>query len=748
MTTSDCVRATDLKISDILTVFLPPARSLPMTDPYLILAGQNRQTHCGLLSLTVCSALVTLAVLATGCSDGAIILRGPAPSLTEDPVSPGSMEDSNDPGGTPDPGVPGSATAPGSVGSVGSTGGAAAPEVPGSATGGTGGTAIDGEGLTKWSPPALRNGVALADDDLARQALTLMGSAVVGAAGSCSACHSLGRPTLTRWQVLTDEFSAACLSQPSLADVAAVDAMVACFQRHAQPEPWSPPTFGIYSAAVHLPWFSFLFEHATEYGDDWRTHRDDFVTHVGMPRAGARLTQEQFSVVAEWFARGLPRLFELVPEDNGEDCTPGLDPRLGAHVADMAVSGWKVRNEQIPLLMFGCQNGQAGAQCLGQVPLAQATPFGAAWDVPGATIRVLYDNTGASSNYWSRSSADGRYIASGLRQAGSTGFSGQFVDLQQGRVIDGDFGYDPTFFPDNSGFMVQQAPYAASTGPTDGSANAEDTAIVCNQSVLAGDPDLITGTEPGCTPLSGQIGLYQQLAKSIDGEDYWVVYGSFDEDNGGFSIVLDNPSAAFESQSTTTLVPMVNQGTTFEVGQPSRLRTPLQGDPMLSPSGRLLVTRLKGREYTTVVAGKRVVTAEQSGYALHLVGTTKVGGALSASLADVGRVCVQGGKAVVSYDERWLVLHHYVTAADAVALGFSGQDDPDFAAYLELGASNLILVDLLDGSSRFITQMGAGQYALFPHFRSDGWLYFVVRTLAGEEYFAATDAALLAATSN
>jgi hypothetical protein len=193
---------------------------------------------------------------------------------------------------------------------------------------------------------------------------------------------------------------------------------------------------------------------------------------------------------------------------------------------------------------------------------------------------------------------------------------------------------------------------------------------------------------------------------------------------------------------------MVNQGTTFEVGQPSRLGTPLQGDPMLSPSGRLLVTRLKGREYTTVVAGKRIVTAEQSGYALHLVSTTNVGGAPSASLADVGRVCVQGGKAVVSYDERWLVLHHYVTAADALALGFSGQDDPAFADYLELGASNLILVDLLDGSSRFITQMGAGQYALFPHFRSDGWLYFVVRTLAGEEYFAATDAALLAAPPN
>jgi hypothetical protein len=37
-----------------------------------------------------------------------------------------------------------------------------------------------------------------------------------------------------------------------------------------------------------------------------------------------------------------------------------------------------------------------------------------------------------------------------------------------------------------------------------------------------------------------------------------------------------------------------------------------------------------------------------------------------------------------------------------------------------------------------------GQYALFPHFRSDGWIYFVVRTITGEEYIAASNAALTA----
>ena len=38
--------------------------------------------------------------------------------------------------------------------------------------------------------------------------------------------------------------------------------------------------------------------------------------------------------------------------------------------------------------------------------------------------------------------------------------------------------------------------------------------------------------------------------------------------------------------------------------------------------------------------------------------------------------------------------------------------------------------------------MAPGQYALFPHFRSDGWIYFIVRGDAGGEHIVASDAAL------
>ena len=44
---------------------------------------------------------------------------------------------------------------------------------------------------------------------------------------------------------------------------------------------------------------------------------------------------------------------------------------------------------------------------------------------------------------------------------------------------------------------------------------------------------------------------------------------------------------------------------------------------------------------------------------------------------------------------------------------------------------------------RRITTMGAGQYALYPHFRSDGWIYFLVRDHdTAKEYVLASDAAL------
>ena len=58
--------------------------------------------------------------------------------------------------------------------------------------------------------------------------------------------------------------------------------------------------------------------------------------------------------------------------------------------------------------------------------------------------------------------------------------------------------------------------------------------------------------------------------------------------------------------------------------------------------------------------------------------------------------------------------------------------------------TNIILVDLMTGERHAITDVPAGTRALFPHFRSDGWFYFLV--MDGErELIIASDAALVIA---
>jgi hypothetical protein len=386
---------------------------------------------------------------------------------------------------------------------------------------------------------------------------------------------------------------------------------------------------------------------------------------------------------------------------------------------------------------------------LNTLPRASEEAYGGGWEnVPGTQIRVLYDNSATLSNYWSRCSPDGRFIGSGLNQP-RNGDGGQIIDLQRSALIDGDFAYDATFFPDNSGFLMQRevnddGPPGA---PTDGSIASGAQALVCEQSALTDNsPTEVSGTTPGCALVDGKFGLYQQTSKSIDGSDYWVVHGSYEGDSGGFTEVLEEPYAAFDANSTTTLTPLVNQGAAdFEAGAAVHIATPHMGDPMLSPSGGLLVMRVKGPEYTTTIENQQVVTAAQSGYAIYAVDKSTSGGS-SATLHDLGRICLQGGKATFSYDERWLVLHHYVLDSDSDAqdLGFANASDPGFAPYKTGGASNLVLVDLRTGTSTRITTMQPGQYALFPYFRSDGWIYFVVRTTDGKEYYAASDAALVA----
>lgn len=550
------------------------------------------------------------------------------------------------------------------------------------------------------------------DTEVAKSALAIL-------KGSCESCHSMSRTTLTSWRELTDAFEHDCISGD--ADVAE------CITAH-NPASFSPESLGIFAAATKLPWLQYVTAHSASLAG--------LDAQAGMPRSGVPLAQDQFDTVHEWFARGLAGVDALIPLDEGGNCASHIDPELLTRIAAMKTSGWRAQNEQTPLLMLGCESGQVGKSCLTKFTNAASTSYGSTWSVAGATVRILRDNSSTPSTYWTRSSADGKFMGSGARGFDEDGFNGLFVNIETGHVTHAKFDYDASFFPDNSGFLVQRGGYddGSDFAPTDGSVSAQAVAVVCEQNVLTGDPEKLSGTEPACSLINGKVGLYQQLSRSISGSDYWAVHGSYQSDNNGFSSAFTDPVAAFPESAKVTLTRMLNTGTSFSTANAVNVPTPHMGDPVSSPSGELISMRIAGAESTDAHGNVR---ARQAGYAIYSIDSA------TAQIKEQANICKSGGKATFSYDERWLVFHHYVDGNDAKELGFTGANDPDFSDYQSEGSSNVYLVDLKTGVTSRITNMKPGQYALFPHFRSDGWIQFVVRTTDDDEWFASSDAALV-----
>jgi len=321
--------------------------------------------------------------------------------------------------------------------------------------------------------------------------------------------------------------------------------------------------------------------------------------------------------------------------------------------------------------------------------------------------------TDYESAWWTRTSPDGRFISHGAARVPHL----RFIDLQTDRVFGGDGLYDTSFFPDGSGFAIQ----GSSRGPR-----------LCAQSVLTtGMPTTLSFMEVGCSAGTG-IGLYEHLATSLDGADYFAIAGTATYDNGGHSPTLTDPITDFPASANSDITMIVNTGTTFMVGSRFTVRHPYEGDARISPSSLTFLTRQAG-------------ATRQEGYVLRALNITGTGAARVVTTPEIGRYCINGAKPEFSYDERWMVLHHYVGDADAVSLGFTGPADPAFAPYRTLGSANVYLVNLATGAQYRVTNMPAGQYALVPHFRSDGWIVFIVRQQGTiPEHMAASDAALLA----
>ena len=561
--------------------------------------------------------------------------------------------------------------------------------------------------------PALRNHVDGDDFEIADKALTLMGANLFGKEEphSCNDCHSINRGLMRHWDKLGTASATTCLTDPAVATPESARRMIDCLRANPN-DPSSPfmtPKLGWYSIAANLPWFEYTFSKA--YGAEAAAKLKAFKERVAMPKGNHEaFTQNQFDIVAEWFVRGMPNL-EFIPGDPPPaECTTNIGPEVAPHVATMKQSGWGAVNRANGILMFGCAGQVDPLKCLSTLPHAADKSYGVGWEsFPGASLRILRENH-YSSAYWTRSSADGRFVAHGGDSTGSGKMGATTIDLQAGKVIPTNAMFDPGFFPDNSGFVFQGA-----------------GASFCPTSVLTAGPTTLTLSEPGCTT-TDVIGLYQHVGAALGGGDYWIVDSNFSSDDGGKAPQLGDMPTFFGKESTVRLTPMVHTGSAYVPGEAISRATPYEGDTVISPSSTLLVSRLAGPGDT------------MRGYTLRQVNGTGT----NVSVPEIARYCMHGGKPAFSFDERWMVLHHYVEEADAVELGFTGPNDPAFAAFKEKGAANLYLVDLVTGARTRITRMNPGQYALFPHFRSDGWIYFVVRTVESQdEIMVASDAALI-----
>ena len=538
-------------------------------------------------------------------------------------------------------------------------------------------------------------------DETATDDLSLAMSAVKlidGVGAKCNSCHTAGKTEIQRWGAALTNIENGCLS-PSLTMTAAQ--RVDCL-RDDPTDPtstFSPDKLGLYAAGASLQQFSDLFQQAFP-ADQWQAQFANFKNQAAMP-AGNRpgFTADQFSTIKSWVLKGMPKLDDVMETAGAFPCNPSSTPELEAHLAQMKTDGWGARLAAASTPMANCGAATTASACLTNLP--DLTPT---WGFAG-TPQMMRNvrSLGFRSSWWVRSSADGKYSAFG-------GSPSKIIDTENpANDVTVDAPYDPGFFPNNDGFSF------ASAGNGGG-------IRVCKQSVLtsaiAGSHH-ITFNEPGCTEIIDTV--YESIGASLDGSLFFMATGVHTNDSGSGSGPI---SADFGSGATTTLSPMFNNGTAYVHGTDISVPVPNEGDQQMSPSNTLLITRFGS---TSSTAGYHIRTVTPT-----ITPPTTAGGVASVSVQTktIGTICIAGGKPQMSFDERFIAVHQYV-------------DQNANPQGLPTNSSNIFVVDLKTGNTVQVTKMGAGQRALYPHFRADGWLIFVVRdSVANKETLVASDVVL------
>jgi hypothetical protein len=573
------------------------------------------------------------------------------------------------------------------------------------------------------------------DPDLGRaqRVLTILGLPLDGGElTACASCHPVGnRWQLEWWRTNTTALYTQCLdANLPLSAQQRID----CLRSYPNypSDPSAPATdfsavrLGLYAAAAAEPEFRQLFIDAFPADGDAR-HRT-FVEQVAMPPATmAALSSEQIVELIDWSRDGMPGLAcALSADDAPTECVDAVSADLRAHVERRRVVNWHTVNLDRDIDMFGCEGVSDPLNCFGRrrdgvdvFAIAQDTEQGSGWagQIAGATLRIV-QHLPDDTTFWMRSSADGRFVANGGSPSTIVDLLGQLVGRP--RVINVAATYDPGFFPDNSGFMYQGTPAGAG---------------LCRQSLLE-DPATteVSFSEPQCAGSDAvSAGLYQSVAAGLDSGDYVIAVGgqwSGDAGSGGTSDGIPY----YDRWATVELIPVLHTGQRYEPLAATRAVVPYLGDIAMSPSTELLFGRIAGRDPGGPPA--------QMGYRFYRVDRLLDADQVRFKLHEVGTICLRGNKPTLSFDERFLTTYHYLAAEDYAEYGFASPKQAEFQALLAAGAANIYLRDLL-GHTHRVTTMGPGQFALFPHFRSDGWLYFQVYDRdRGQRTIVASDAAL------
>jgi hypothetical protein len=587
---------------------------------------------------------------------------------------------------------------------------------------------------------------AITDEELATKALFIVGAKVQNSQSQCQRCHDINIATLTKWH---DDYKAALAVLGD--ETKSVEERINWMRRdpHDTTSTFSPSKLGLLTAGTHFAGASTVSKDRTPQlykdaqilnklfegkRDLYKTFREQ--TIMPIEATYDRLTASEYDTVATWMSKDMPKLTDILHEEaRPTTCTDDF-AALKDHASNIRSKSWASINRDRGLAMFACATRDKPLECFNQqfggkdiFPLSTTKDYAKDWATAGGSLRILRE-LDYRTFFWMRSSADGRFVANGLSGhypgQEETGDGGVIADLAAAldpagpktRDIGASARYDPDFFPDNQGFMFQGTPNGGS---------------FCRQSLLTKSPFVkrVGFNEPECGRL-GSVGLYQTVGQHMgdsDIADNFIVNGKFASDNPGQTASDHDLATTFGPDAKAIIHVMFARGNDapdgYEVKQTVELGVKFEGDIMMSRSTTLLGARVAGENGPL-------------GYSIRELGAVMGPDGYRFSLKPIGRVCMAGNKANFSFDERFLTTHHYLTRDDFGS-------DADFAGYKDKGASDIWVADFVTGKKTRITHMAPGQFALYPHFRSDGWLYFIVRDAnAKKEYIVASDFALKA----